>query len=219
MLKVENISKIYDGKGVAFKALDEVNLTVSSNEIVAIVGKSGSGKTTLLNSMSTITDISEGDIFYNEVCLNKLSEKEKAEIRLNNFGFVFQRYELFQTLNVYDNIILPMHLNRKKADKEYLNDILNLLDIASEVDKMPHELSGGQQQRVTIARALIAKPKVIFADEPTGNLDSTNSELVMKLFLDAVRKYNSTLIYVTHDNNMAKEADRIITVKDGKVFE
>ena len=131
MLKVENISKIYDGKGVAFKALDEVNLTVSSNEIVAIVGKSGSGKTTLLNSMSTITDISEGDIFYNEVCLNKLSEKEKAEIRLNNFGFVFQRYELFQTLNVYDNIAFGLKIKKEPKDiiEQKVNRMLKLVNL------------------------------------------------------------------------------------------
>ncbi len=218
MFSLENVSKIYNDSGISFKALDNVNLRIDKNEIVSIIGKSGSGKTTLLNVMSTIANSSEGKVYYKDILLDELDEKEKARIRLSNFGFVFQKYELFQNLNIYDNIIIPVKLLGNNVDNNYIEEIIELLGLDEQRNKMPYELSGGQQQRVAIARAISTKPEVIFADEPTGNLDSQNSNMIIKLFFDLVHKYKSTLIYVTHDVNLAKKAGRMLTILDGKVI-
>lgn len=218
MFSLENVSKIYNDSGISFKALDNVNLRIDKNEIVSIIGKSGSGKTTLLNVMSTIANSSEGKVYYKDILLDGLDEKEKARIRLSNFGFVFQKYELFQNLNIYDNIIIPVKLLGNNVDNNYIEEIIELLGLDEQRNKMPYELSGGQQQRVAIARAISTKPEVIFADEPTGNLDSQNSNMIIKLFFDLVHKYKSTLIYVTHDVNLAKKAGRMLTILDGKVI-
>lgn len=218
MFSLENVSKIYNDSGISFKALDNVNLRIDKNEIVSIIGKSGSGKTTLLNVMSTIANSSEGKVYYKDILLDELDEKEKARIRLSNFGFVFQKYELFQNLNIYDNIIIPVKLLGNNVDNNYIEEIIELLGLDEQRNKMPYELSGGQQQRVAIARAISTKPEVIFADEPTGNLDSQNSNMIIKLFFDLVHKYKSTLIYVTHDVNLAKKAVRMLTILDGKVI-
>ena len=218
MFSLENVSKIYNDSGISFKALDNVNLRIDKNEIVSIIGKSGSGKTTLLNVMSTIANSSEGKVYYKDILLDELDEKEKARIRLSNFGFVFQKYELFQNLNIYDNIIIPVNLLGNNVDNNYIEEIIELLGLDEQRNKMPYELSGGQQQRVAIARAISTKPEVIFADEPTGNLDSQNSNMIIKLFFDLVHKYKSTLIYVTHDVNLAKKAGRMLTILDGKVI-
>lgn len=218
MFSLENVSKIYNDSGISFKALDNVNLRIDKNEIVSIIGKSGSGKTTLLNVMSTIANSSEGKVYYKDILLDGLDEKEKARIRLSNFGFVFQKYELFQNLNIYDNIIIPVKLLGNNVDNNYIEEIIELLGLDEQRNKMPYELSGGQQQRVAIARAISTKPEVIFADEPTGNLDSQNSNMIIKLFFDLVHKYKSTLIYVTHDVNLAKKAVRMLTILDGKVI-
>ena len=218
MFSLENVSKIYNDSGISFKALDNVNLRIDKNEIVSIIGKSGSGKTTLLNVMSTIANSSEGKVYYKDILLDELDEKEKARIRLSNFGFVFQKYELFQNLNIYDNIIIPVKLLGNNVDNNYIEEIIELLGLDEQRNKMPYELSGGQQQRVAIARAISTKPEVIFADEPTGNLDSQNSNMIIKLFFDLVHKYKSTLIYVTHDVNLAKKAGRMLTILDGKLI-
>lgn len=218
MFSLENVSKIYNNSGISFKALDNVNLRIDKNEIVSIIGKSGSGKTTLLNVMSTIANSSEGKVYYKDILLDGLDEKEKARIRLSNFGFVLQKYELFQNLNIYDNIIIPVKLLGNNVDNNYIEEIIELLGLDEQRNKMPYELSGGQQQRVAIARAISTKPEVIFADEPTGNLDSQNSNMIIKLFFDLVHKYKSTLIYVTHDVNLAKKAGRMLTILDGKVI-
>lgn len=218
MFSLENVSKIYNDSGISFKALDNVNLRIDKNEIVSIIGKSGSGKTTLLNVMSTIANSSVGKVYYKDILLDELDEKEKARIRLSNFGFVFQKYELFQNLNIYDNIIIPVKLLGNNVDNNYIEEIIELLGLDEQRNKMPYELSGGQQQRVAIARAISTKPEVIFADEPTGNLDSQNSNMIIKLFFDLVHKYKSTLIYVTHDVNLAKKAGRMLTILDGKVI-
>lgn len=218
MFSLENVSKIYNDSGISFKALGNVNLRIDKNEIVSIIGKSGSGKTTLLNVMSTIANSSEGKVYYKDILLDELDEKEKARIRLSNFGFVFQKYELFQNLNIYDNIIIPVKLLGNNVDNNYIEEIIELLGLDEQRNKMPYELSGGQQQRVAIARAISTKPEVIFADEPTGNLDSQNSNMIIKLFFDLVHKYKSTLIYVTHDVNLAKKAGRMLTILDGKVI-
>lgn len=218
MFSLENVSKIYNNSGISFKALDNVNLRIDKNEIVSIIGKSGSGKTTLLNVMSTIANSSEGKVYYKDILLDGLDEKEKARIRLSNFGFVLQKYELFQNLNIYDNIIIPVKLSENNVDNNYIEEIIELLGLDEQRNKMPYELSGGQQQRVAIARAISTKPEVIFADEPTGNLDSQNSNMIIKLFFDLVHKYKSTLIYVTHDVNLAKKAGRMLTILDGKVI-
>ncbi len=218
MFKLEKVCKIYKSKENSVLALNEVSLQVKDNEIVSIVGPSGSGKSTLLNVMSTISDISDGAIIYDEVRLDDLSSDEAAAFRLNKFGFVFQKYYLMPTLNVYDNIVLPVILAGRKIDKMYMETLVEMLGISDQVDKMPDQLSGGQQQRVAIARALILKPEVVFADEPTGNLDSKNSENVIHLILDCAKKYKQTVIYVTHDEKMAALAERTIEIKDGKVI-
>lgn len=217
MFKAENISKAYFNGIVKTSAINNLSFTIG-NEVVAITGPSGSGKTTLLNLLSTLDTVSEGRIFYNDTELTFLPERKCAEFRLNNFGFVFQEFELIPSLNIYDNIVLPSVFAKKKVDKEFMEKVFSLLDLKSQIRKMPCELSGGQQQRAAIARALIGKPEVIFADEPTGSLDKKNGVTVIKLLVECVREFCKTLIYVTHNEDLAQMADRIIYIEDGLII-
>ena len=217
MFRAEHISKIYSNGIVETRAINDISLSIG-NEVVSIIGPSGSGKTTLLNLLSTIDTVSEGKIFYEETDLASLNEKRRADFRLNNFGFVFQKFELIPSLNIHDNIVLPAVFAKKKIDKEFMEKVLAILDLKSQLKKMPHELSGGQQQRVAIARALIGKPEVIFADEPTGSLDKKNGIHVIQLLVECVREFSNTLIYVTHNEELAKMADRIIKIEDGRII-
>lgn len=217
MFKINNVSKIYESNGVKVRALNNISLEINEQEVISIVGPSGSGKTTLLNVMSTVDQVSAGSIEYNGIKLEVLSQKEASSLRLNKFGFIFQKYHLMPTLNIYDNIVLPVILANLKIEQEYMKELIEILDISSQLYKMPNQLSGGQQQRVAIARALIMKPEVIFADEPTGNLDSVNSAKVIQLFLECAEKYEQTLIYVTHDEKLASLANRNIRIRDGAV--
>jgi putative ABC transport system ATP-binding protein len=217
MFRLEKVNKIYKNQETEFQALHTISLEIADNEILAIMGASGSGKTTLLNVMSTIAEVSDGHIEYNGTALETLSQEEAAKLRLHKFGFVFQKYYLLPTLTVYDNICMPLILADREVDYEYLKELCEVLDITSQLDKMPNYLSGGQQQRVAIARALIMKPEVVFADEPTGNLDSINSQKVIRLLLECARKYNQSVIYVTHDMQLASLANRMITIRDGMV--
>lgn len=217
MFKMNNVSKIYESNGIKVRALNNISLEINEKEVISIVGPSGSGKTTLLNVMSTVDRVSAGSIEYNGIKLETLSQKEASSFRLNKFGFIFQKYHLMPTLNIYDNIVLPIILANLKIEQKYMKELVEILDISSQLYKMPNQLSGGQQQRVAIARALIMKPEVVFADEPTGNLDSVNSDKVIQLFLDCAEKYEQTLIYVTHDEKLASLANRNIRIKDGAV--
>ena len=181
------------------------------------MGKSGSGKSTLLNVMSTVDRPTEGRIFYYENMISSISEKMAASVRLNEFGFVYQKFHLIPTLNVYDNVCMPVSFSKKKPDYDYIDNILEELGIAEYKKKLPSQLSGGEQQRVAIARAMAHKPCIIFADEPTGNLDSENGNNVIRLLIENAKKYGQTLIYVTHDETLAGLAQRTIYLEDGKL--
>lgn len=218
MFTVERVTKIYSNGIIETRAIDNISLSIGK-EVVSITGLSGSGKTTLLNLLSTIDTVSEGTICYKETEYSKLSEKEMAEFRLNKFGFVFQKFELIPSLNIYDNIVLPAVFAKKDIDKAFMDKVLQILDLETQMKKMPHELSGGQQQRVAIARALVGKPEVIFADEPTGSLDRENGINVIKLLVQCVREFSNTLIFVTHNEELARMADRIIRIEDGKIID
>ncbi len=216
-IKLLNVSKDFvAGEGV-FKALNNVNLEIEAGSVVSIIGPSGSGKTTLLNVMSTLLPVTSGDIFYGKENIALLQGEKASLFRLNHIGFVFQKYQLMPSLNIYDNICLPFVLANEKIDKDFIAEICDKLGISSQFKKMPGQLSGGQQQRVAIARALCRKPEVIFADEPTGNLDSQTGSEVMKLLIDCAREYHQTLIYVTHDMELAARADRQIAIRDGDI--
>lgn len=217
MFDVKDVTKIFTNGKIKVKALKSVSIEIPDKEILCITGPSGSGKSTLLNVLSTIEDITSGSIIYNDNAIKTLNQKQTSELRLNKFGFVFQKFFLMPTLNVYDNILLPIVLANKKFDEEFFSELISTLDIKEELKKMPGQLSGGQQQRVAIARALLPKPEVVFADEPTGNLDSVNGQNVIRLLLSCAKKYNQSVIYVTHNEELAELADRTITIKDGVI--
>lgn len=215
ILKVKNLCKSY-GKGeTKVEALKDVNITINKGEFVAIVGPSGSGKSTLLHLLGGVDKPTSGEVYVNDVDIYNLKTKDLAIFRRRNVGIVYQFYNLIPVLSVKENILLPAELDNRKIDKEYLNDLLNTLGLKDRENHLPNELSGGQQQRTSIGRALINRPSVVLADEPTGNLDSKNSKEIIELLKLSVRKYNQTLIIITHDENIANQADRVITIKDG----
>lgn len=219
MIQLKKVCKIYGEKYNITSALNNVNLTIESGETIAVCGASGSGKTTLLNIMSTIDKATVGEVYFAGNRIDNLNQKEASNLRLHEFGFVFQKYYLMPTLNVYDNICMPSSVGKMSIDIDYSKELIELLGITDKLTEMPGHLSGGQQQRVAIARALLHKPKVLFADEPTGNLDSANSLSVINLLLSSAKRFNQTLIYVTHNTELAKLADRVITIKDGSIDE
>lgn len=216
-LKILNVCKKYQTGEQDFWALKDVTFEIESGKIIAITGPSGSGKTTLFKVISKITEVTSGEIIVGGVNISNLNEYEAAKYRLNEIGFVFQDYQLVESLNVHDNICLPCVLAHDKIEETFLVDLSRKLGIENELNKMPSQLSGGQKQRVAIARALIRNPKIILADEPTGNLDSKNGNIVMDLLFQYARQGKRTLIYVTHDNELAERADRIIKIFDGGV--
>lgn len=187
--------------------------------MTCIMGKSGSGKSTLLNALSGITNINNGEILINNTFFSKLSNNEKCNFRRENIGIIFQFYNLIPELSVYENIVLPVHLNHDEVDMLFLNKLLDTLQIADLIDKFPNNLSGGEQQRVAIARALIKKPSIVLADEPTGNLDRQNSIHVIQLLKECQLLYRQNIIIVTHDFDVAKQCDRILYLEDGKVIQ
>ncbi len=219
IIKVENLSKIYGKDENKVVALDNVNLTINEGEFVAIVGPSGSGKSTLLHMLGAVDTPTTGSISVNGVELSKLKDEKLSQFRRRNIGLVFQFFNLIPVLNAKENIELPYILDEKKVDKKFVEEIIELLNLKGREKHMISELSGGQMQRVAIGRALAYKPKVILADEPTGNLDSKNSREILALLKHCARKYNQTLIMITHDINIAGEADRVIRIEDGKLFE
>lgn len=215
---VNNIKKYYGKKDNIVKAVDGISLEVENGKFTAIIGTSGSGKSTLLHCLAGLDKPTSGEVILGNKNIYSLNDDELSRIRRQEFGFIFQSFNLIPVLNVYDNIILPIQLDGKKEDKEYIMNIIKKVGLEDQLKKFPNELSGGQQQRVAIARALSNKPTVIFADEPTGNLDSKTTEEVMSLLRSTVSELNQTLLMITHDENIAKEADRIITISDGKII-
>lgn len=217
ILKIENLGKTYGEKSNIVKALDNINLSIDRGEFIAIVGASGSGKSTLLHLLGGLDRPTSGKVYVDGKDIYSLNEEKLSIFRRRHIGFVFQFFNLIPILNAEENISLPVLIDENKVDNEYLNELINILDLKERVTHLPSELSGGQQQRVSIGRALINKPCVVLADEPTGNLDSKNSSEVMELLRLTSKKYNQTLIVITHDLNIAAKADRVITINDGKI--
>ena len=211
IIKAVGINKTYGNGENKVEALKNINLDIKKGEVVAIVGASGSGKSTLLHILGGVDKPTSGEVYIDGSNLNELCDDEISLIRLRKIGFVFQFYNLISVLTVEENIEMPVLL------EDYKNEIINFLGLQDRKNNLITELSGGQQQRVAIGRALINRPSVILADEPTGNLDSKNARDIMELLKYSVRKYNQTLIVITHDDNIAKMADRIIAIKDGEI--
>ena len=217
ILKTSNLKKYYGNGENLVKAIDNANIDIKEGEFVAIVGKSGSGKSTLLHMMGGLDNPTEGKVYINDKDIFSLKEEELAIFRRRNIGFIFQNFNLIPSLNVWENITLPVGLDGKEINKPFVTDIINSLGLESKVDALPNTLSGGQQQTVALARALVARPAIILADEPTGNLDSKTSDEVMSLLKTMIKKYNQTLVMITHDETIAQMADRVIYIEDGKV--
>lgn len=218
MLTVKEVYKTYGSGEAKVEALKDVNLTINQGEFIAIVGSSGSGKSTLLHTMAGLDKPTKGDVVIDEQNMYTLKEDERAAFRRRKIGFVFQFFNLIPVLTVEENIELPILLDHEKIDKNYLNELLDLLGLNDRRNHLPSQLSGGQQQRAAIARALIYKPSIIFADEPTGNLDKKNSKEVMELLTLSSKKYKQTLIVVTHELDIASSADKVVTITDGKLI-
>ena len=215
IVKVENLTKSYGNGEAKVDALKNVNLSIHKGEFVAIVGPSGSGKSTLLHLLGGVDSPTSGKVYINDVDIYSLKEKDLSIFRRRNVGLIYQFYNLIPVLTAKENILLPAELDNRKVEKDYLEDLLKTLGLNGRENHLPNELSGGQQQRTSIGRALINRPAIILADEPTGNLDSKNSKEVLELLKLSVKKYNQTLIMITHDANIALQADRVITIEDG----
>lgn len=217
ILKAENLIKIYGQEPNIVKALDDVSIEIKEGQFVAIVGTSGSGKSTLLNMLGGLDKLTSGEVYINDKKLSNMNDEEITIFRRRNIGFIFQNYNLVPILNVYENIVLPIELDGMKIDEEYVNSIINTLGLKDKLANMPNNLSGGQQQRVAIARALATKPAIILADEPTGNLDSKTSMDVIGLLKMTSQKFNQTMVMITHNEEIAQLADRVIRIEDGRV--
>lgn len=217
IVKTKNLKKYYRLGTHTVKALDDVNFAVREQEFVAIIGKSGSGKSTLLHMIGGLDTSTSGEVYVGDKALGKLSREQLAIFRRRKVGFVFQSYNLVPDLNVYENIVLPIELDGKHIDREFVDEILELLQLDEKREALPNTLSGGQQQRVAIARAIASKPSIILADEPTGNLDTATSHDVMGLLKMVARQFKQTVILITHDQDIAQMADRIVRIEDGHV--
>lgn len=215
LLEIKSISKVYGKGNNAVHALKDVSFSVDKGEYVAIVGESGSGKSTLLNIIGAIDIPTDGKVIINNKDLFTMTDSELTVFRRRNIGFIFQGFNLIPELTVEQNIIFPVLLDYKKSDREYLDELLNILGLQERRNHLPSELSGGQQQRVAIGRALITKPSLILADEPTGNLDSKNSSEVISLLKESSQKYEQTIIMITHSHSIAQSATRVLRVSDG----
>ncbi|MDU1955292.1 MAG: ABC transporter ATP-binding protein [Peptoniphilus lacydonensis] len=215
LLEVKSVSKIYGKGDNAVHALKDINFSVDKGEYIAIVGESGSGKSTLLNIIGALDIPSGGKVIINNKDLFSMKDSELTVFRRRNIGFVFQGFNLIPELTVEQNIIFPVLLDYKKPDRKYLEELLNILGLQERKNHLPSELSGGQQQRVAIGRALITRPSLILADEPTGNLDSKNSSEVISLLKESSQKYEQTIIMITHSRSIAQAADRVLRVSDG----
>ena len=218
ILKVEHLCKNYGKDETFVKALDDISFSVDKGEFVAIVGASGSGKSTLLHLLGGVDRPTSGKIIIDGEDIYNLNETNLAIFRRRQVGLIYQFYNLIPILNVKENITLPILLDGKKVDEIYLNELIETLNLTTRVNHLPNELSGGQQQRVSIGRALMNHPALLLADEPTGNLDSKSSRDIIELLKLSNKKYKQTIIMITHDHNLALNADRIITIDDGKII-
>ena len=219
IVKMEHVTKIYGSGDTRVWALDDVNLTVQKGESLAVVGASGSGKSTLLHVMGGVDMVTNGKVIVDDRDITTLKDEEMSVFRRRKIGFVFQSYHLIPVLTVEENIQMPILLDHKKPDREYIDHVIEMLGLKDRRKHLPNQLSGGQQQRAAIARALANRPSLILADEPTGALDSTNGNEVMALLQDSVKKLNQTLVLITHNIDLAREADRIVWITDGKLTE
>ena len=219
LIKAKNLSKVYGSGENQVVALDKVDLTVAPGDFISIIGPSGSGKSTLLHLLSGLDHPTSGSLTYDGQEIYTLPDKELSAFRRRQMGFIFQQFNLLPVLTARENILMPLLLDKKQPDEGYLSQLAELLGIRNRLDHLPHELSGGQQQRVAIARALIAQPEVIFADEPTGNLDSKSGGEVMDMLKSIRDRMGKTLVIITHDNRIAAMADRRLTIMDGVLSE
>ncbi len=218
ILQTKNLKKYY-GEGTNItRAVDDVDLSVNKGEFVAIVGTSGSGKSTLLHMIGGLDTPTSGSVIVHEKELSQMNDEELTIFRRRNIGFVFQNYNLVPILNVYENIVLPVELDGGTVDRDFADEVIHVLALEDKLKSMPNNLSGGQQQRVAIARALITKPAIVLADEPTGNLDSKSSADVLGLLKLTGEKFNQTIVMITHNNDIALLADRIIRIEDGRIM-
>ena len=219
ILKCENLTKIYGNEDNKTIALDDVSFSVKKGQFVSIIGASGSGKSTLLHLLGGVDKPTSGKVIINNIDIHQLIEDQLAEFRRKEIGIIYQFYNLLPIMNVKENIILPCQLDKRKVDEKELNDLIHVLGLENRIAHLPNQLSGGQQQRVAIGRALINHPALILADEPTGNLDSKSSREIIELLKLSNKKYNQTVLLVTHDEKIAQEADRTIIIKDGKILQ
>lgn len=219
ILEASNLKKYYGKEPNEVRALDDVSLSIEKGEFVAIVGTSGSGKSTLLNMLGGLDRPDSGKVRIANYELGRLKDEDLTVFRRRKIGFVFQNYNLIPVLNAYENIVLPIRLDNKCPDDGYIRQIVKLLKLEEKMDNLPNNLSGGQQQRVAIARALAAKPAIILADEPTGNLDSSTSQEVIELLKVTGREFDQTIVMITHDPGIAEQADRTIRIEDGHITE
>lgn len=219
ILSTQGLAKTYGSKETAVKALKPTDLAVEEGEFLAIVGPSGSGKSTLLHILAGIDKPSDGKVYIKGKSIYDLSEKELSAFIRKDIGFVFQSFNLIPVLSAEENIKLPILMDEKVVDSNYIEELMDILGLKERGNHLPSQLSGGQQQRVSIGRALANKPSIIFADEPTGNLDSKSSNEVMELLKTTIKRYNQTLIMITHDDNIAAMADRIIRIEDGVIVD
>ncbi len=218
ILQTKHLKKYYGEEPNITRAVDDVDLSVSKGEFVAIVGTSGSGKSTLLHMIGGLDIPTSGSVIVHEKELSQMNDDELTIFRRRNIGFIFQNYNLVPILNVYENIVLPVELDGGTVDSNFADEVIHVLALEDKLKSMPNNLSGGQQQRVAIARALITKPAIVLADEPTGNLDSKTSADVLGLLKLTSEKFNQTIVMITHNNDIALLADRIIRIEDGKIM-
>ena len=218
VLQTIHLKKYYGEEPNITRALDGVNFSVDHGEYVAVVGTSGSGKSTLLHMMGGLDTPTSGSVFVRDKDLSKMNDEQLTIFRRRNIGFIFQNYNLVPILNVYENIVLPVELDGDTVDQQFMDTIVSMLGLDDKLNNMPDQLSGGQQQRVAIARALITKPAIILADEPTGNLDSKTSADVLGLIKRTSAEFRQTVVMITHNNDIARLADRIVRIEDGKII-
>ena len=218
ILQTQNLKKVYGTGPNSVHALDGINLSIEKGQFVAVVGTSGSGKSTLLHMLGGLDRPTSGKVFVDGKDIFSLKEEALTIFRRRKIGFVFQSYNLIPVLNVYENIVLPIELDGKKIDRHFVQNILETLGLSDRQDALPSQLSGGQQQRVAIARALASSPAIILADEPTGNLDSKTSQDVLSLLKVTSQKFSQTMVMITHNEEIAQMADRIIRIEDGKII-
>lgn len=219
ILETNQLCKFYGTNENQIKAVNNVNIQIKQGEFVAIIGKSGSGKSTLLHMLGGLDTPTKGNVVLSGKDMYQMNEDKLAVFRRRKIGFIFQAFNLVSSINVWENIVLPLGLDGRKVDEVYVNDIISTLGIENRIHNLPNTLSGGQQQRVAIARALVARPEILFADEPTGNLDSKTSDEVIALLKMTAKKYGQTIVMITHDDEIAQVADRILIIEDGKVVD